>query len=190
MTDFISSLLQIETLISVFVALAAFATVVTVAAPYFNNDKLQGRMKGVVEERERLRSAQRAMLNSGSDAKLRDKNKTIYNQLVNALNLKKVFETESTRDALKQAGFRAEKHLITFLVIRVAVPLVVAILTFVYTSTVFADRVEPNMRIVASLVGLVFGYYLPNIGIKNLFQANNYIHREFLSTKNNLPNGR
>jgi tight adherence protein C len=167
MSDFISTILQIETLISVFVALAAFATVVTVAAPYFSNDKLQGRMKGVVEERERLKSAQRAMLNS-SDAKLRDKNKTVYNQLVNALNLKKVFETESTRDALKQAGFRAEKHLITFLVIRVAVPIVVALVTFVYTSTVFADRVEPNMRIVASLVALVFGYYLPNIGIKNL----------------------
>lgn len=168
MSDFISTILQIETLISVFVALAAFATVVTVAAPYFSNDKLQGRMKGVIEERERLKSAQRAMLSSGADAKLRDKNKTIYNQLVDALNLKKVFETESTRDALKQAGFRAEKHLITFLVIRVAVPLVVALVTFVYTSTVFADRVEPNMRIVASIVALVFGYYMPNIGIKNL----------------------
>jgi tight adherence protein C len=168
MTDFISTLLQVETLISVLVALAAFATVVTVAAPYFNSDKLQGRMKGVIEERERLRTAQRMMLSGNGDPKLRDKNKTIYNQLVNALNLKKVFETESTRDSLKQAGFRAEKHLITFLAIRVITPLVVAIVTFVYTSTVFADKVEPNMRIVASLVALVFGYYLPNIGIKNL----------------------
>jgi tight adherence protein C len=168
MGNFISTLLQVETLVAVLVALAAFATVVTVAAPYFNNDKLQGRMKGVVEERERLRTAQRIALNGNSDAKLRDTKKTVYNQVVTALNLKKVFETEPTRDALKQAGFRAEKHLITFLAIRVIVPIIVAILTFVYTSTVFADKVEPNMRIVASLIALLFGYYLPNIGIKNL----------------------
>jgi tight adherence protein C len=168
MGEFVSTLLQIETLISVLVALAAFATVVTFAAPYFNNDKLPGRMKGVIDERERLKSAQRAMLNGSNDAKLRDKKKTIYNQLVDALNLKRVFETEPTRDALKQAGFRSEKHLVTFLAIRVIVPLIVAIVTFVYTSTVFADKVEPNMRIVASLIGLIFGYYMPNIGIKNL----------------------
>ncbi len=175
MTNFISLLLQVETLVSVLVAIAAFATVVTVASPFFAGDKLQGRMKNVVEERDRLRTAQRIAL-SGGEAKLRDKNKSgIYNQLVNVLNLKKVFEAEATRDRLRQAGFRAEKHLITFLAIRVIVPVVIAIVTFVYTSTVFADSVEPNMRIFASLVGMLFGYFLPNIGIKN------FINRRQLS---------
>jgi tight adherence protein C len=168
MTDFISTLLQVDTLISVLIALAAFATVVTFASPFFNTDKLQIRMKGVVEERERLRAAQRIALNSNGDAKLREKNKGLYSQLVNGLNLKKVFEAETTRDSLRQAGFRSEKHLITFLVIRAVVPIVIAIVTFVYTSTVFADKVNPNMRVVASLIGLVLGFYVPNIGIKNL----------------------
>jgi tight adherence protein C len=168
MIDFISSILQVETLISVLVALAAFATVVTFASPYFNSDKLQVRMKGVVEERERLKASHRYNLSGGNDAKLRDTKKTVYNQLVDLLNLTKVFEGEPTRNSLKQAGFRAEKHLVTFLALRAIVPLVFAIITFVYTSTVFADSVEPNMRILASLIGLVFGFFLPNLGLKNL----------------------
>jgi tight adherence protein C len=168
MMQYISLLLQIESLITLFVALAAFGTVVTVASPFFSSDKLKTRMKGVVEERDRLKTAQRVML-SGGEARLREKAKPgLYHQLVELLNLKKVFEAESSREALRQAGFRAEKHLITFLAIRVIAPLAIAIITFVYCSTVFADRVSPNMRLVSTMVGLVFGYYLPNIALKNL----------------------
>lgn len=168
MSDLLSTLFRVETIFTVLIALAVFATVVTVASPFFETDKLKTRMKGVVEERERLRSAQRALL-SGSESKLRDKAKPgLYNQLVQTLNLKKVFESEGTRDSLRQAGFRSEKHLVTFLAARVIVPIIFAIVTFVYTSTVFADRVSPNMRLVCCLIGLVFGFYLPNIALKNL----------------------
>ncbi len=168
MMQYISLLLQIESIITLLIGLAAFGTVVTIASPYFEGDKLKTRMKGVVDERERLKAAQRAML-SGSENRLRDKARPgLYNQLVESLNLRKVFEAESSREALRQAGFRTERHLITFLAVRVIVPLVVSIVTFIYCSTVFADRVSPNMRIVSSLVGLVFGYYLPNIALKNL----------------------
>jgi tight adherence protein C len=168
MSDFISTLLQIETLFTVMIAIAAFATVVTVTSPMFETDKMKGRMKGVVEERERLRAAQRNML-AGGEAKLRDKGKPgLYAQLVELLNLKKIFEVESTRETLKQAGFRSEKNMVTFLAIRAIVPLLVAIITFIYSSTVFADKVSPGMRITATLIALVFGYYLPSIGLKNL----------------------
>jgi tight adherence protein C len=50
----------------------------------------------------------------------------------------------------------------------VVVPLVVALMTFIYTSTVFADSVSPNMRLVATMVGLIFGFYVPHLGLKNL----------------------
>ncbi len=168
MTDFIAILFQIETLFTIMIAMAAFATVVTVASPFFETDKLKSRMKGVVEERERLKSAQRAQL-AGNESRLRDRAKPgLYKQLVDLLNLKKVFESEGTKDSLRQAGFRSEKHLITFLAARAMVPLVVSVLTFAYTSTVFADRVSPNMRIVATVIALIFGFYLPTIGLKNL----------------------
>jgi tight adherence protein C len=168
MMQYISLLLQIETVITILIALAAFGTVVTVSAPFFEGDKLKERMKGVTDERERLRSIQRAQLN-GSEARLREKAKPgLYTQLVDGLNLKKVFEAETSRDKLRMAGYRTEKHLITFLAVRVIVPIAVALITFVYTSTVFADSVSPNMRIIATGIGLVFGYYAPSIGLQNL----------------------
>ena len=168
MMQYIQLLVQVESIVTILIALAAFGTVVTVASPFFEGDKLKSRMKGVVEERERLKAAQRAQL-AGNESRLREKSKPgLYNQIVDLFNLRKVFEAETSREALRQAGYRTERHLITFLAVRVIVPIFVAALTFIYTSTVFADRVSPNMRIVATLVGLVFGFYLPNIGLKNL----------------------
>ena len=60
MIQLVSQLLQLETLLTLFVAVAAFGTVVSVASPFFEGDKLKDRMKNVTEERERLRAQQRA----------------------------------------------------------------------------------------------------------------------------------
>jgi tight adherence protein C len=168
MDGLLTSLLQIETLITLLIGLAAFGTVITFTAPYFESDRLRGRMKLVTEEKERLRSVQRAQL-AGVEARLREKpNKSVYAQVVEALNLRKVFEAENSREKLRQAGYRAEKHLITFLALRAIVPVLLGIIAFVYASTVFADRVSPSMRVAVTLIGMVFGFYLPNIGLRNM----------------------
>jgi tight adherence protein C len=170
MGSLITSLLQIETLITVLVALAAFGTVLTIVTPYMEGDKLKTRIKGVTEERERLRQQLKMQL-AGNENRLREKPKEgVFIQLVDALNLRQVFQGDASRDLLRQAGYRTEKHLITFLALRVIVPLLVAIIVFVYTSTIFADKVSPPMRIAATMIGFVFGFYLPNIAIKNLIQ--------------------
>jgi tight adherence protein C len=168
MDGLISSLLQMETLITLLIGLAAFGTVITFTAPFFESDRLKGRMKLVTEEKERLRSVQRAQL-AGAETRLREKpNKSVYAQVVEALNLRKVFEAETSREKLRQAGYRAEKHLITFLALRAIVPVLLGIIAFVYASTVFADQVSPSMRVAVTLIGMVFGFYLPNIGLRNM----------------------
>jgi tight adherence protein C len=168
MMNIITSLLKIEVMITILVGLAAFATVLTIAAPYFENDKLGARIKGVSVERDKLRAAQKAQL-MGGEARLREKpQKSLVGQIVETLNLKNVFEAEGSREMLRQAGMRNERHLVTFLGIRLASPFVLAIIAFVYSSTVFADRVPPNMRITVAMIGLVVGFYLPNVVLRNL----------------------
>ena len=168
MLQFVASLLQVETMITIFVGLAAFATVLTVAAPMLETDKLKARMKSVGQERDRLRAAQRAQL-IGNETRLRDKKQGgIASQLVDALNLKRVFEAEASRNLLRQAGLRSERHLVTFLAARLIVPIVLAVIVFVYSSTVYADKVAPPMRLAATGVGAIFGYYLPAIFLKNM----------------------
>ncbi len=168
MFSFFESFLQIEVMITALVGFAAFGTVLTIAAPYFETDNLGTRIKAVSIERDKLRAQQKAQLTSG-EARLRDRpNRSLVSQIVEALNLRKVFQAEGSRELLRQAGLRSERNLVTFLGIRFVSPLIVAIIVFVYSSTVFADRVPPNMRIAATMIGLVVGFYLPNVLLKNL----------------------
>ncbi len=169
MFDIIGDLLQVEVMFTLLVGMAAFATVLTIAAPMFDNDKLRARIKAVGQERDKLRAAQRASLSQASEARLRDRPRAdLASQLVEALNLRRIFEAEASRDLLRQAGMRSERHLVVFLAVRFATPLIFAVIVFIYSSTVFADRVAPPMRLGAAGIGLVFGYYLPTIFLKNL----------------------
>lgn len=166
--EFFLSLTKPNVLFSVFVAFATFATILTLAMPYFASDKMNSRIKTVVVERDRLRAQQKALLN-GSDARLREAAKEgLTLQLVEALNLRKIFEAESSREMLRQAGMRSETHLMTYLVLRMVVPIILAVIVFVYSSTVFADSVSPGMRVGGTLVGAAVGYYMPMLFLRNL----------------------
>lgn len=168
MFDALASLLKVETIVTLLTGVAAFATVLTITAPYFESDKLRTRMKQVGSEREKLRAAQRTALIAG-ETRLREKSqKNIASQLVELLNLRKVFEAEGSRDLLRTAGLRNESHLITFLAGRFVAPIILAVLAFVYTSTLYADKVAPTMRIAITVGSLIFGYYLPAILVKNI----------------------
>lgn len=171
MVDFLHSLLEAQNLITILVGLAAFGTVLTLAAPMFQTDKLKARMKSVTGERERLRSQHRSAVGAKpGEFRLREKPRGALVQIVEALSLRKVFEAEASRQALRQAGFRSERHLVAYLAVRVVAPILVGIVVFIYSSTVFADRIPPSMRIAATMIGMIFGFYLPNIVLKNIMQ--------------------
>ena len=162
-----SSLLQIETLVMILTGLAVFGTIITITAPFFENDKMQARAKVVASERDRLKAQQKASF-ANTEVRLREKVKpSAYTQIVDSLNLRKIFESEESRVKLRQAGLRSEKHLMTFLASRIITPLVLGIFTFIYTSTVLAEKVPANLRLASAMIGLVIGFYLPALVIRN-----------------------
>jgi tight adherence protein C len=155
-----------EGLVTLLVGLSAFATVLTIAAPLFQGDQMKARMKSIASERDRLRAAHRAAL--AETGKLRDRVQPgLIPQLVEILNLRKLFEAETTRDLLRQAGYRNERHLVYFLAARLITPILLALMCFIYSAQVFGDTVPTSMRFAALAFGLVVGYYLPNVWIKN-----------------------
>jgi tight adherence protein C len=163
-----ASLFQAESLIMIFAGLAVFGTIITVTAPFFENDKMQARAKIVASERDKLKAQQKASF-SNTEVRLREKVKpSAYTQIVDSLNLRKIFESEASREKLRQAGLRSEKHLMTFLAMRIITPICLGLFTFIYTSTVMADRVPPNLRLTSAMVGMVVGFYLPTLVVKNL----------------------
>jgi tight adherence protein C len=164
------SLFTPEIIFTVLASVAAFGTVIALAAPMLEGDKLKSRIKLVSDEKDRMRQAQKIQLEAGR-VTLREKPKGgLLQQIVEGLNLRKVFQAETSRIKLRAAGFRSEKHLVTFLALRIIVPIIFGIFTFVYTSTVFADRVPGNMRIVCAMIGMLLGFYGPTIMLSNMIK--------------------
>jgi tight adherence protein C len=163
----LASLFEMETIILVLVGLAAFATVITVFAPAFEGDKLRTRIKAVNVERDKLRSAQRAQLNAGTSPRLREKQKkSLYGTIVESLNLRKIFQADESRDKLRMAGLRSEKHLVTFLASRVIAPLVLSLLALFYANLLLTER-PMAWKLAAMGAGLVLGYMLPGLMVQN-----------------------
>ncbi len=166
MIDQLAQLLELRNAVTLLVAISVFVTILTLAAPIMQGDKLRARMKSVSNERQRMRAGRTADLQQTS--RLRERPKGTVAQIVETLNLRKLFEAEASRKRLREAGLRSEKHLVTFLAIRLIAPLVAGAIVFIYSSTVFADSVAPPMRLTAMMFGVIAGFYLPNLFLKNM----------------------
>lgn len=167
MIDILLGLLQPTTLVTLLIAVAAFSAVISIAAPMAQNDLLKTRMKAVGVERDKMRARQKAQ--AVGEGRLREVRQVgLAQQMVQLLNLRRVFEAEPSRELLRQAGYRSERHLITYLAARFVVPIVAALLAFIYTSTLFADSLTPPKRIAMTAAAALAGNYLPLLFLKNM----------------------
>src|SRR5712672_1224097 len=107
-----------------FSAIAAIATVLTLAMPLFATDSLSKRMKSVALEREQLRQRERERLARGEKIKLRRSPKQYMQTVVDRFNLSKWVGQETARGLLVQAGFRGQAPYVTYLFFRMVTPVV------------------------------------------------------------------
>ncbi|HUV32565.1 MAG TPA: type II secretion system F family protein [Devosiaceae bacterium] len=155
--------------VMVLAAVAAFATITSFVLPLLSGDRLAARMKYVSSERERLRAEHMARL-AGERGRLRKEPKSFMNRVVEQLKLRKVLETEATRERLKMAGLRGQAPVVAFLFFRATLPIATFGLTFFYFFVVNTYDLAPLVRLGLSIVGAYLGFYLPNIFISNLIQ--------------------
>lgn len=157
------------TLIALLVAIAVFATLYTVAVPFFERGDLNKRMKAVSTEREQIRARERARMNMDSKASLRSQNNHSVRQIVERFNLRKALVDDNTVNKLRAAGFRSENALNMFLVARFLLPfLFLALAAFwIFGLGNMAEKGAPVRVLV--VVGIAYiGFYAPNIYISNL----------------------
>ncbi|WP_395685497.1 type II secretion system F family protein [Aestuariivirga sp.] len=168
MIDFVLSFFDLPTVVTFLFALSAFAAVLSFVSPMLESDALKSRMKEVSLERNKLRDRQRAQLGS-NQSRLREVQGTgVTNRVVETLNLRRVFEPEASREMLRQAGLRSERHLVLYLAARFASPILLGLVAFIYSSTIFVDILTPPMRIVVAVVAVLIGNYLPVVLVKNM----------------------
>lgn len=158
-----------QTLLSIFAAVAIFATIITLAMPLLAKDELGNRMKSVAIERDKIRARERARLaeEQGKKNTLRQKDEGFVQSLVEKLNLKAALADENTFLNLTMAGYRQKSHINIFLFFKVVLPILLLAIALVYFFVISpADRSTVMSILFACAIGMV-GFYLPSIMVKN-----------------------
>lgn len=165
--DFFASYMNVQFLVIVLTFVAALGTIVSLAMPYLQQDRLGERLKVVAERRNELKSQARSERDSRK-SKLRPTASSYMQQVVDRLSLRKILESPETRLKLSQAGLRGQAPLVTFLFFRLVMPVIVFAGAFLYLLA--SDNFAGNMlaKLGASFAAGFIGFYLPNVYVENL----------------------
>jgi tight adherence protein C len=172
MQDIIDTLASPQFLAAAFAAIATIATVLSLAMPVLQRDRIGQRMKVMAVERDKMRATRLTEMankeRAVGGARLRQSPKGYMQQVVDRLNLKKQFDSEELRAKLKMAGLSGQAPLVTYMFCRVAVPPIAFLLGLLYFFFV-SEMTHPAPVKVGMALGCGFlGYYLPNVFVQNL----------------------
>ncbi|MDI7862814.1 type II secretion system F family protein [Rhizobiaceae bacterium n13] len=170
-SDLAAKLTDPSMLMAVLVSIAVFATLYSLALPYFERGDLEKRMKAVSTERELIRARERARMvaDSGSGrGSLRKNNNKSIRQIVERLNLREALVDTTTVNRLKAAGFRSQNALNYFLVARFLLPFIFCALTAFWVFGLGNLEDKPFiLRVATTIFGAYAGFYAPNLFISN-----------------------
>jgi len=150
-----------------FAAVAAIATVLTLAMPLMAGDSLSKRMKAVALEREKIRQRERERMARGEKVALRRSPKQYMQTIVNELNLGKWVGQEEARALLVQAGHRGQAPYITFLFFRLVAPILMLAGSAFYVFFVAKLEQPTSIKVAICIAATYLGMYLPILFVKN-----------------------
>jgi tight adherence protein C len=154
-------------LASVLAAIAAIATVITLAMPLLVRDDLGRRMKAVALEREKMRLRERERLARGEKVTLRQSPKQYMKTVVDRFNLAKWVGQEQARTKLIQAGYRGNAPYVAFLFFRMVSPVVAFVVAVLYLFFILEIDQPFMLKVGACLFAAFVGMQAPYLFLKN-----------------------
>jgi tight adherence protein C len=169
MIQFLVDTLQDTRLMAMlFAAVAAGATVLTLAMPLVENNPLEKRMKSVGAEREKIRQRERERLAQSDKISLRQSPKQYMQTVVHQFNLNKWLGQEEARDKLVQAGYRGQAPYVSFLFFRLISPAVALAMAAFYMFVMGGLADKPTaIKGGVMVIAVYFGMQLPYLLLKN-----------------------
>ena len=149
-------------------ALAAFATILTLAMPYLQSDRLSARLKAVATQREELRKKHREAVQK--KGQLRSTPVGFMKQTLDQLNLQNILESANTKERLAMAGYRGQGPLVTFMFFRFVMPFLVAAGALVYLFGMSEYHMTPMVKVAIAIGSGMLGFYLPDVFVTNMIQ--------------------
>jgi tight adherence protein C len=182
MISLVTQNLDLHTLTMLFAAIAAGATVLTLAMPLLITDTLGKRMKAVALEREKMRVRERErMMQGNAKVSLRQSPRVYMKRAVDNFNLSKWVGQEKARPMLLQAGYRGQAPYVTYLFFRMTMPVVMLLGSLFYIFVVINLDYPPMMKVAICIGCAYLGMHSPNLFLKNK------IKRRQLSIKRAFP---
>jgi tight adherence protein C len=182
MIEILVNALNTKTLTMVFAAVAAAATVLTLAMPLVFANPLEKRMRAVAIEREKIRQRERErMAQENQKIKLRQSPKQYIQTIVDQFNLSKWVGQEGARLKLIQAGYRGQAPYVTYLFARMVTPVACALFAAIYLFFVIKLDQPATIKIGICIAAAYVGMQLPLLLLKNKIQ-----HRQ-VSIKRAFP---
>ncbi len=150
------------------IALALFCGVIALGWPYLGRDPLQQRIQSLAASGTRERPREKAAPGGARKRLLlgREPSK-ILAAIVARFNLARKLEDGATVDMLKSAGFRGRAPVITFLAMRVLMPVIMVGVVAFYIYVVIKPEFPTLAKVAIILVFGYLGYFLPAIHVRN-----------------------
>jgi tight adherence protein C len=160
------------------VAVAAAATVFTVAMPLVEGDSLTRRMKAVALERDKIRARERERLAKGQQkVSLRQAPKAYMKQVVDRFKLSDWLGTESARNQLVMAGYRGQQAEVAFLFFRAVMPVAMLVAAAFYIFVLKAVGMPLMFKLGSLLVAAYLGVKAPEIYLSNAISKRQLVMR-------------
>ena len=171
MLDFLINAINVQTLAMVFAAIAAVATVLTLAGPLVFADPLGKRMKAVAVEREKIRARERErMAKETQKVSLRQSPKQYVQTIVDRFNLTKWVGQEEARLKLVQAGYRGQAPYVTYLFFRMVTPVAAFVFAVFYLFVLGSYEMAMPIKIGICIAAAYIGMHLPLMLLKSKIQ--------------------
>jgi tight adherence protein C len=173
MSDLIEAFTNPTLLVTVLTAICAFATVLTVAMPLLERDRMNHRMRVMAIERDKMRAERIAEMadRERNAAKLRQvSSRGFMQEIVDRFNLRQMFDTNELRDKLKRAGLRGQTPIVAYMFFRLAIPIMLFLATLFYLFVLGALSYPPMIKVLIAVSVAFVGSYLPNLFVENLAQ--------------------
>lgn len=148
-------------------AIAAMATVITLAMPLLAGDGLDKRMKAVAVERSKIRARERERLARGERKGLKREPKAYMQNIVSTFDLAKHLGTDDAKQRLQQAGYRGQGAMVTFLFFRLVAPLTFMVLALFYLFVVDDFGQDWPVLLGAVVFATYVGVKAPELFLKN-----------------------
>src|SRR3954467_5496315 len=159
MLDLLENSINVQTLTIVFAALAAAATVLTLAMPLVFANPLDKRMKAVALERDKIRQRERERMTQQQKVSLRQSPKQYMQAIVDKFDLKRWVGQEEARLKLVQAGYRGHAPYVTYLFFRMVTPVVTFFATMFYVFVVLDFQQPATIKLGIGIAAAYLGMH-------------------------------